>query len=48
MALDPSGEIGVFIVHRRTRLLKAISIARSIAGCAGFLTLIHSRQRPER
>jgi hypothetical protein len=31
MALDPSGEIGVFIVHRRTRLLKAISIARSIA-----------------
>jgi hypothetical protein len=24
-------------------LLKAISIARSIAGCAGFLILIHSR-----
>ena len=30
------------------RLLSAISIARSIAGCAGFLILIQSRQRPER
>jgi hypothetical protein len=26
----------------------AINIALSIAGCVGFLTLIHSRQRPER
>jgi hypothetical protein len=33
--------------HRRARLLKAISIARSIAGWAGFL-ILHSRQRPER
>jgi hypothetical protein len=30
------------------RLLRAISMARSIAACAGFLILIHSRQRPER
>jgi hypothetical protein len=30
------------------RLLKAISIARSIAACAGFLILIHARQHPER
>ena len=30
------------------RLLRAISIARSITGCAGFLILIHSRVRPER
>jgi len=30
------------------RLLKAMSIARSKAGCARFLTLIHSRHRPER
>ena len=34
--------------QRQRRLRKAISIARSIAGCAGFLILIHSRQRPER
>ena len=27
------------------RLLKAMSIARSKAGCARFLTLIHSRRR---
>ena len=27
------------IAHRRTRLLSAISIAGSIAGCAGFLIL---------
>jgi hypothetical protein len=31
VAFYPSGEIGVFAAHRRTRLLKAISIARSIA-----------------
>ena len=30
------------------RLLKAMSVARSKAGCARFLTLIHSRHRPER
>jgi len=30
------------------RLLKPMSIARSKAGCARFLTLIHSRHRPER
>ena len=34
--------------HERPRLLNAISMARSIAGCAGFLILTHSRQRPER
>ena len=34
--------------HCRARLLTAISIARSIAGCAGFLILIHSRRPPER
>jgi hypothetical protein len=34
--------------YDRALLLKAISMARSIAGCAGFLILIHSRQRPER
>jgi len=39
MELDPCGEIGVFIGHPRTRLLKAISIVRSIAGCAGLLIL---------
>jgi hypothetical protein len=36
LALDPRGEIGVPVAHLRTRLLNAISIARSIAGCAGF------------
>jgi hypothetical protein len=36
------------LAHCRVRLLKAISTARSIAGCAGFLIFIHSRQRPER
>jgi hypothetical protein len=30
------------------RLLKPMSIERSKAGCARFLTLIHSRRRPER
>ena len=30
------------------RLLNAISMARSIAGCAMFLILTQSRQRPER
>ena len=30
------------------RLLKAMSTARWKAGCARFLTLIHSRHRPER
>ena len=33
---------------RCRRLLRAISMARSMAGCAMFLILTQSRQRPER
>jgi hypothetical protein len=42
------GSSGRHLDLEPVRLLKAISIARSKAGCARFLTLIHSRQRPER
>ena len=45
---DSDGSSGRHRDLEPVRLLKAMSIARSKAGCARFLTLIHSRHRPER
>ncbi len=47
---DPGPVLHPSASHLRraaTRLLNAISIARSIAGCAMFLILIQSRELPE-